>query len=88
MKQAARRRVRRITLSAVPSSSAPASDVMRPPSKDAPRRVHLQVQTQTPVGLHSVGIGMILCSALSPSRRKNLRRFGRPVHLHPVRNAG
>jgi hypothetical protein len=72
MKQAAGRRVSPITLSAVLGSARVRRECARH-QRTQPRRVHRQVQTQTPVGLHSVGIGMILCSALSPSRRKNFR---------------
>ncbi len=33
------------------------------------------------VGLHSVGTGMLLCSAIRLCCRKSFRRFGRPVDL-------
>ena len=72
MKQAAGRRVSPITLSAVLGSARVRRECARH-QRTQPRRVHRQVQTQTPVGLYSVGIGMILCPALSPSRRKNFR---------------
>jgi len=54
---------------------ASASDVMRPPSKDATTACPSTRANSNPVGLHSVGTGKILCSALSLSRRRSTYRI-------------
>ena len=68
----AKRSMRRIALSVAPSSSAPASDVIKPPSNAPTTRRPLTVPKSNESWLHSVGIGELLCFERSLSRRRTL----------------
>src|SRR3954453_11654444 len=70
LKQAARRRVRPSTRSVAPSSNAPASLVMAPPSKEATTARPSARAKSNWSGLHCVGIGDLLCCAIRLCRRR------------------
>src|SRR3954465_9180018 len=70
LKQAARRRVRPSTRSVAPSSNAPASLVMAPPSKEATIGRPSAGANANRFGLHCVGIGDFLCCAIRLRRRR------------------
>src|SRR3954466_115501 len=87
-KQAARRRVRPSTRSVAPSSNAPASLVMAPPSKDTTTGRPSAGANANRFGLHCVGIGEFLCLNVKPLSQKNFRSIRAPMHLTLVRDAG
>src|SRR3954453_15739722 len=88
LKQAARRPVRPSTRSVAPSSNAPASLVMAPPSKDTTTGRPSAGANANRFGLHCVGIGDFLCLNVKPLSQKNFRSIRAPMHLTLVRDAG
>jgi hypothetical protein len=68
--EARRERTKPMAQSVAPSSSAPASEVMTPPSKPATTARLSTGANSNSVGLHSVGIGGLLCVAVRLCRRR------------------
>ncbi len=88
LKQAASLRVSPITRLAAPSSGAPASEVIRPPSNDATTARPSTRANSNSSGLHSVGVGGLLRPAQNALSQKHFCRFGPPMYRPFVRNAG
>src|SRR5437899_6091039 len=75
MKHAAKRSISPIARSVAPNSKAPASDVIAPPSNPATTArpstgPNSNSSARTGSALHSVGIGALLESSESPSRKR------------------
>ena len=70
MKQEAKRSVSRIVQSAAPSNSAPASEVIAPPSNSATTTRPETSPNSNRSALHSVGIGVLLCVVKFLFRRR------------------
>src|SRR3954466_5890141 len=75
-------------ISVAPSSNAPASLVMAPPSKDTTTARPSAGANANRFGLHCVGIGEFLCLNVKPLSQKNFRSIRAPMHLTLVRDAG
>jgi hypothetical protein len=67
--------IRLMARSVAPSSSAPAFEVIAPPSKAATKRQPSTGAKSNSVGLHSVGIGDISCVSIGLCCRRNSADF-------------